>query len=77
MTIAVTRMHPNYEIHETGYDYTKKQVQYIDAIEHYKMFKKSVPTIREIANMMEVKSPATVMYMLERLEKKGYNYKEL
>lgn len=77
MIITVTRFHPEYEAIAYTCKFSEKQLQYIDAIERYKMYTKKVPTIRDIAKIMEVKSPATVEYMLERLSNKGYNYKEV
>ena len=77
MKIKVTRIYAQkYEI-ETGFNYTSKQLQYIEAIENFKMYCKKIPTIREIAEMMEVNSPATVETMIKRLRNKGYEYTAL
>lgn len=56
--------------------FTFTQRMYIETIEKYKRDNYGkVPSIRELADAMNVSSSATVFDMLKRLKKKGYDYK--
>lgn len=56
---------------------TFTQKLYIETIEKYKEENNKIPSIRTIAELIGVYSPSTVFYMLKRLNRKGYNYKEM
>ncbi len=77
MKIDVVRMKPAYRKLKTNYDFNEIQLKYIKAIEDYKYCNKKVPTIRKIAEMVNVSSTATVEAMLNRLKEKDYDYTAL
>ena len=56
--------------------FTFMQRIYIEAIEKYKKRHYEIPKVREIADLVGVKSRGTVGDMLRRLKEKGYDYKE-
>lgn len=55
---------------------TERQQQILNAIAGYISEKGYSPTVREIANMVGIKSLSTMHAHLQRLEKKGYITKE-
>lgn len=57
--------------------FTFMQRIYIRTIEKYKQKYYQVPKVREIADLVGVKSRGTVGDMLKRLKDKGYDYKEV
>lgn len=57
-------------------NFTFIQKIYIEAIEKYKKEYYQIPKVREIAELVGVKSRGTVGDMLRKLKKKGYDYKE-
>ena len=77
MKIKVTRLDAVQFKIELETELTDMQLEYINCIEEYKYRYKKVPTIRKIAELKNVKSPATVKDMLDKLKEKGYNYKLL
>ena len=56
--------------------FTFMQRIYIETIEKYKKRHYEIPKVREIADLVGVKSRGTVGDMLKRLKEKGYDYKE-
>ena len=56
---------------------TNKQLEYINLIEEFKMEHKKVPSIREICKLKGNRNCSATLEMLQRLYKKGYNYKEI
>lgn len=56
--------------------FTFMQRIYIKTIEKYKRKYCQIPKVREIADLVGVKSRGTVGDMLRRLKEKGYDYKE-
>lgn len=76
MQIKVVRMQPYCDEIEIE-DLTIPQLKCINVIERYKIKYHKVPTIREIMKLTKHTSPATIQDMLNRLSKKGYNYKEI
>ena len=77
MKIDVVRLKPVYRRLKVEHTFTRTQLKYIDLIEKYKFYFKKVPSIRTICKIVEVNSPATTKYMLDRLKEKGYDYEEL
>lgn len=55
---------------------TERQQQILNAIASYVNEKGYSPTVREIADMVGIKSSSTLHAHLQRLEKKGYITKE-
>lgn len=57
---------------------TDKQLAYINTIEKYKEKYKEIPSLRKICKLMEYKENAsTVFDMLNRLYKKGYDFRQM
>lgn len=48
-----------------------------EAVEDYKEKNKHIPTVNELANMLNVTSRAAVYPLLEKLKDKGYDYAKL
>lgn len=77
MKIKVARSFMQYYDIELGYDLTENELKCIEVIENYKMYNKKVPTIRKIMQMLNLKSPASILHILNKLKEKGYNYRML
>lgn len=54
---------------------TNKQNEVLNVIKRYVEENKMAPTVREICELTNLKSTATVYGYLRRLEKKGYIYR--
>lgn len=56
---------------------TKKQKEYVEAIEKYKFENGKIPSMRKIVELVDNSSPASSHRMIEILRYKGYEYKRL
>lgn len=54
---------------------TDKQLEYIKIIEDYKSTYKVIPSFRQICKLMNYNSPGTIYNMMNKLYKKGYDYR--
>lgn len=77
MKIQVVRMEIKKDYIEIN-NITDKQLNYINAIEEYKATHKEIPSLRKICKLLECRENAsTVFDMMNRLYKKGYDYRKM